>query len=324
MLNIQRYLEESFGLSIRLSLLGQAEQRRLPLYLKGSYEIQQADLDGVKLLFAKPKGNDFTPSQLEKQQFQLKEILQGIIVFVLEDLEPYFRKRLVENKIAFCQPGKQLYVPELLVNLSDLRSPNKAEPKGATLGYPSQCAVLYHLLVGSIEGMPLGEVAKLFVTSAMSVSRIAKELEQHNIITIQGTKEKQMHFVLRAKRQIWERVQELMVSPVKKVFYTDYPLDGEPLAVPSYDSALAKYSELSEGSQPAYAIARNQVDQLDESKGLQLGQYGRSRVEIWAYGPSAFSKSHIVDPLSLYLSMRNEEDERIKTALEQMIDNIQW
>ncbi|WP_113664329.1 hypothetical protein [Pedobacter nanyangensis] len=324
MTNIQRYLEENFGLSLRLSQLGEEDRRRLPLYLKGSYEIQKADFDKVKLLFVRPKGNDYTPSQLEKQQFQLREILNGVIVFVLEDLEPYLRKRLIESRIAFCQTGKQLYIPELLVNLNDLRGKNKAETKKSTLGYTSQCALIYHLLLGSIEDIPLGEVAKLLVTNAMSISRIAKELEQHQIISIEGTKEKQMHFIPATKRKIWEEVQNLMNSPIKKVFYTDFPLGNEPLAIPSYDSALAKYTTLSEGNQPAYAIARNKIDSLDEDKGLELGQYGRSRVELWAYDPAAFSRSRVVDPLSLYLSMRNEEDERIKIALEQMIDNIKW
>lgn len=324
MLNIQRYLEESFGLSIRLSKLEDAEQRKLPLYLKGSYEIQKARFDKISLLFVKPKYNDYTPSKLEKQQLQLKEILKGMVVFILEDLEPYLRKRLIENRIAFCQPGKQLYLPELLMNLSDLRSPNKAEARKTTLSYTSQCAVLYHLQLGSIESMPLGDVAKLLMTNAMSISRIARELEQYGIITIQGTKEKQMQFVMPTKRKIWEATKDLMASPVKKIFYTDFSLDGEPLAILSYDSALARYSELSEGNQPAYAVARNQIEELNEKKDLQLGQYGRSRLEIWAYDPQAFSQSGTVDPLSLYISMRNEEDERIKIALEQMIDNIQW
>lgn len=325
MKEIQRYMEESFGLSIKFSKLPEAEMRELPLYLKGGYELEKAYLGNLKLIFARPQQEDYTPGQLEKQRELLSSKLSGIVVFVLNEIEPYMRRRLIGTGVAFIQIDRQLYIPELLLELSDIRKQYRnEEPRKSHLGVQAQLAVLYHLEVGTIEKMPLIEIAKLFGINAMAVSRIVKELDQHEIITIEGTKERQISFNAKGKKKIWESVKDLMVTPVRKIFHTDYPLDSEPKAIPCFDSALAIYSMLSEGRQPSYAISRTDFMVLDEQKSIPLGPYGKFRLEIWAYDASTISRKKVVDPLSLYLSMREVEDERVKMALEEMIDNIQW
>ena len=325
MKEIQQYIEESFGLSIKFAKLPEAEVRELPLYLKGGYELEKAHLNGIKLIFARPKQEDYTPGQLEKQRKLLSDKLSGIVVFVLNQIEPYMRRRLIGSGVAFIQIGRQFYIPELLLELSDIRQKNRSEePKKSHLNLPAQLAVLYHLEVGTIEDMPLVKIARLFGMNAMSISRIVKELDQHDIITVEGTKERQIRFNANDKRQIWESVKEMMVSPVRKIFYTDYPLDSEPKAIPCFDSALARYSMLSEGKQPSYAISRTDFMALEKNKDIPLGSYGKFRLEVWAYDASTISGKKLVDPLSLYLSMRELEDERVKMALEEMIDNIKW
>lgn len=325
MKEIQQYIEESFGLSIKFAKLPEAEVRELPLYLRGGYELEKARLNGIKLIFARPKQEDYTPGQLEKQRKLLSDKLSGIVVFVLNQIEPYMRRRLIGSGVAFIQIGRQFYIPELLLELSDIRQMNRSkEQKKSRLNPPAQLAVLYHLAVGTIEDMPLVEIARLFGMNAMSISRIVKELDQHDIITVEGTKEKQIRFNANDKRQIWESVKKMMVSPVRKIFYTDYPLDSEPKAILCFDSALAKYSMLSEGKQPSYAISRTDFMALEKNKDISLVSYGKFRLEVWAYDASTISGKKLVDPLSLFLSMRELKDERIKMALEEMIDNIKW
>ena len=44
-------------------------------------------------------------------------------------------------------------------------------------------------------------------------------------------------------------------------------------------------------------------------------------VEAWPYAPQILSKGPSVDPLSLYLSMQRDSDERVQMALEQHVKN---
>jgi hypothetical protein len=53
-------------------------------------------------------------------------------------------------------------------------------------------------------------------------------------------------------------------------------------------------------------------------------KFGDNRIEVWLYNPIILSGNKNVDKLSLYLSLKHEEDERIKGALEDLINEIQW
>jgi hypothetical protein len=47
-------------------------------------------------------------------------------------------------------------------------------------------------------------------------------------------------------------------------------------------------------------------------------------LEIWAYDPLVLSAGDTVDPLSLFLSMRDSPDERIQQQLRILLEGIEW
>ena len=47
-------------------------------------------------------------------------------------------------------------------------------------------------------------------------------------------------------------------------------------------------------------------------------------LEIWRYDPAMFATDGIVDPFSLYLSLKDSKDERIQIALEEMMEKLAW
>jgi hypothetical protein len=57
-------------------------------------------------------------------------------------------------------------------------------------------------------------------------------------------------------------------------------------------------------------------------------QEGRYCLEVWKYNPLVLTKGNgtqsLVDPLSLYLSMKHMNDERIAIALEGIINKYIW
>ncbi|MFA7176805.1 MAG: hypothetical protein WC114_06125, partial [Smithellaceae bacterium] len=67
---------------------------------------------------------------------------------------------------------------------------------------------------------------------------------------------------------------------------------------------------------------------------LLIQKYGREalsrkdvqdyEIEVWSYEPALFAMDGVVDRLSLFLSLRDEEDERVEAALEQMMREMQW
>jgi hypothetical protein len=47
-------------------------------------------------------------------------------------------------------------------------------------------------------------------------------------------------------------------------------------------------------------------------------------VERWRYPPEGAAAQGAVDPLSLYLSLRDSKDERIQLALQEIMRQITW
>jgi DNA-binding transcriptional regulator YhcF (GntR family) len=269
---------------------------------------------------------EHTPEQQQKQGQILRELFDLPVVFVLNKLEPWERKRLIERHIAFVQPGRQLYIPDILLDLSDVKLTYRNDNiLKAQLSFPAQLAVLYHLEIHPIENLLLRDIAAELGYSTMTISRIARELEQHQLITLEGVKEKKVFFNQKTPRQQWEKAKRLMNSPIRDIWYTDQiPKDHKDF-LKSNDTALTIYSMINEGKKTSYAIGKNHFRNLTAHGQLDFNRYfGKFRIEVWHYNPGPLSKTDVVDPLSLYLSMQEDEDERVQMALEEMIKEIKW
>jgi hypothetical protein len=48
------------------------------------------------------------------------------------------------------------------------------------------------------------------------------------------------------------------------------------------------------------------------------------QIEIWQYQPELLSKNGIADPLSVYLSLYNTDDERVEIALDSVLESFSW
>jgi len=56
-----------------------------------------------------------------------------------------------------------------------------------------------------------------------------------------------------------------------------------------------------------------------------VGQHfvgGDMEIEIWKYDPELFAREGVVDPLSLYLSLKDTKDEPFQMALEQQVLSV--
>jgi hypothetical protein len=280
---------------------------------------------GQKIIWAEVKNLDVaTPDQLKKHSQVLKEILGNVlVVYVFDTLEPWQRKRLIEKKVGFAEPFRQLYIPELFTLIRDGYSKEKGITKtGNKLKAPAQLFLLYHLQVQRLDGLLLQEIASLLNYSAMTITRSIKDLLSHSLIQVEGTKEKSVIFEFQGK-DLWEKALPFMVSPVRDTWYIDDRPQNEYTRVGG-ENALAYYSMLSEPRQhtivigkDAFRISKPQLGKLDK-------KFGFNKLEVWYYDPTILSKGNEIDKLSLYLSLKEHEDERLQGALKKMINEIVW
>jgi DNA-binding transcriptional ArsR family regulator len=250
-------------------------------------------------------------------------------------VQAYNRKRLIEKRINFIVPGKQLFLPELLVDLRESYPRPKAKQKNEKLLPSAQFLLIYHIIQRyenwKLEEHPFKEIAEKLKYTPMAITNAIDNLKYHELVEVQGEKEKFIHFRY-DRSELWNMVnqQNLLVNPVlKTVFVDENPKDL--FLLESNASALPEYTNLNPSRQKYYAIEKTIFYGLQKSNALvNPNEYeGRYALEVWKYNPLTLvgelpNDLPVVDPLSLYLSVKDSKDERVEMAMDQLLDKYIW
>ena len=115
---IQRYIKDALGLHIALSAW--EGRSSLPFYLQDRYQFATTTLLETPCLLViaqEVHRTDGIRRDLEALQKQLPPAT--LPIYVVERLESYERRRLIEQGVPFLVPGNQLYVPDLAMDLRE-------------------------------------------------------------------------------------------------------------------------------------------------------------------------------------------------------------
>jgi hypothetical protein len=163
----------------------------------------------------------------------------------------------------------------------------------------------------------------------MGISKAVEELIQHGLcVPIEHGKDKMISFNA-DRRELWFQVEPLLSNPILKVVYVDQLPDVISHIQSNY-SALSEYSDMNPNRQRSVVIDKTIFYGLEKSGKLDNvnDREGEYRIEVWKYNPTLFTEllttdDFTVDPISLYLSMKEDNhDERTDTALEHLLNYI--
>lgn len=297
----------------------------LPYFLQDAFHWFEIDLFGHRVVLALDPGESKVAlrdvrSKLEKARATSNQP----ILYVTGALASYERRHLIEQKSPFVVPGNQLYLPDLGIDLREYFRQRMPAPKSLT---PAAQAVLITMLLQSErnEWRP-NELARATGYHSMTLSRVSRELINGELVTLRGEGRVSHLSLSGPPAETWERAQPLFRSPIKRVTW------ATPLPHASHDlsqfpragaSALAHYSMLSEPGSPVYAAGPEQW----LTAGLSfLPDWSPGAIEwqAWSYQPPPFRDGAYVDPLSLTLSLRAEQDDRVQIALDEVKEEFPW
>lgn len=329
-----KYIKEVVGFQMLIHQLSTAIKGKLPLYLRDEYQWFEAELEDKKCLFAVVNTENFGGiSQFGKHFQKVKEITEMPVVAVFDYLEAYNRKRLIEKKIAFVVPDKQLYIPEFIIDLREYSIAAKKK-KGALNPLAQQILLLFILDKENkfeIEQLTFKSLAALFGTNPMGITRAVESLKNQELIEIIGDKEKTIHFIA-DKRNLWlmAKKHRIFINPVQiRVFVDELPQNINLLH--AYDNALTEYTDINPVRQEYYAIEKGMFQALKKTNALinENTYEGRFCFEVWKYNPMTINKllfenNQTVDPLSLLLCYDDNYDERVEMAMEQIERDFIW
>lgn len=280
----------------------------LPIHLHEKYRFIVYEIVGEEYLVLLPLlEGESTPETIKKHISVIGKSWDGEVIYLHSAISHYNRKRLIERKISFVIPGNQMYLPILGL---DLREHMKRfrEPKRKKISPATQSAVLYVLYNWKIEKFSPSSLAKRLGYSQMTLTRAFNEIEAAGLGESTNDWRMRMLRFESEKGGLWENALSYFNSPIKKrlkaVCHNSLPitLAGQ--------SAMEYYKMLSGPPQPIYAISDKEW-----SRRLKLGDFtevldhepGSVEIEVWRYSPELFAKNGVVDPLSLYLSLKKED-----------------
>lgn len=301
----------------------------LPQYLEHRYAVYGIRVDGRPIHAILLKGDETPPpTVLRKQVHQLLELVgaqQGGYCLVAEQLPSYLRRRLIEMRMPFVIPGRQVYWPAL-GNLETTQRVRRLPPKPVDRLAPAAQQLLIAMLLSRLpRPMTVTGAAEVLRYTEMSISRAVKELEGAELVVSSEHGRLRTFTLAFEPRETWARALPKLRSPVidtVRVMRCDLP---DTISIIAGESALAECSELAQPAEPVFAIASRVWTRLHRKVPIiPTLDEGTCRLELWRYVPEATAERGLADPLSLFLSLRDNPDDRMQLALETMMERMQW
>ncbi len=259
-----------------------------------------------------------TPLKYRNATERIESVVDMPVVALLESLPYYERERLINQGVYFIVSDKYAFLPSIIANV---RATEKRKQPSA-LTPAAQYILLFHLLSDTTKEFTIRELEAVLPYNYVAISRAFVNLEELRLCKVEkgdgGTK------IIRfddARRELWNRSQKYLASPVKRVLYSDTPPEGN-FSV-SGINALSHYSHLNPEPYGSVAI----WDRLFADSSIPYNEIeGNYKIEIWKYPTSMPGQpdGKIVDKLSLYLSMKDDPDARVEKELEILIENMPW
>lgn len=289
----------------------------LPLYITRTFTIKKAVVNDIICIMLIPKEDLPTIPNLIKQMTYIKNLEQNPIFLNLSHLSNYKKEHLLKNRIPFILATQLAYLPFMGTILTN---------KHVCIEKPDQFTMSAQLLFiwilyRNTNRFFIMEALSELPFSGMTMTRAYRYLTRANLF-IEKKEGRKIYLATNyAKKELFEKAKPYLISPIYKTGYIDQEA-LLPEMIESGTLALSNYTMINPSYPLAYALDKkykgliHMNDELTDPK-------TQVKVELWEYDPSLFSKNRKhIDVISLAISLLNNEDERIESAIEDLIHRI--
>lgn len=318
---VELYLKENIDEHITVEPW--LNESNFPIFLRNSYNFYEMKVIGNRCILIEALDEMPNIDKIQKHIKQIENLTNCQLVLYYKDITRYRRKSLIENRIPFVIEDGQMYLPFLGLDLKKVQEHFEKEVKAFTTS--TQIAYL-HFLYYKEDIVNMTEFAEKMGFTKMTASRALNDLYRANLITyeIGGKTGRSKEYKRIPDPDYFLKGQEYLKTPVRKIMYVkSRPLD----ALHAGFDALARLSMISPPGHPVMAVDRNKLnkeqieivrnkDIIKDSKFVEL--------QLWDYDPKLFSNKNHVDLMSLYASLKEETDERVEQALDEVLRGEPW
>ena len=305
------------GKVLALSPMKKEELKGIPIDMKLKFQFYRATFNenAFCLLETKKEENHASIDCLKLAE-RLKDILHLPVVFLFRNLLFVERNRLIDRGVYFIVSGKFAFLPFLIINYKET-----THKKAEGLSSVAQYITLYHLQIDNMSGWSMADMESKLPYTYVTISRAFKNLEELHLCTIEIDENRVKRiFFEGTKKEVWERSLPYLKNPIKKKLYCDDIVTDLPFTEGGI-TALAHYTSLNPNGTKTYVMDAKGYKDLQHNSIFvnQNDVEGNICIEIWNYPPL---HQYYADPLSLYLTLRDDRDPRIEKELELMINKL--
>lgn len=290
----------------------------LPNFIHARYRIQVVTLDGKEAVFVYPLGELDSVSTVKKHLDRIRQTEGFPTVLVLDHLTYRQKEYLLRDRIPFVVDGRQIYLPFMAVYLQER---GDSERQDTTAFLPSaQLLFLYYLYHGC-EELQTSDAAQMLALTSTSISRATRQLEERGLIKTEKRGVQKVILSCKTPEEMFRTAKGILTDPVKRTVYIPRSKIQKDMFLSGY-SALAEYSMINPPEVPCFAAYSISALEKESTARLQNADT-QCALQLWRYDPGKLATGRCADRLSLALALRNDRDERIEDAVDDML-NCLW
>lgn len=290
----------------------------ISVYLSSSYYLYRMFALGREFVIAEPKDYTADASAAAKGAKKLESALGLEVVLYLHDLPRQKRRALIALRRGFLTREGDMYLPSLAISFVPATDAPVVDQRSFS---PAQQIIFLFCLYNAKDGILQADIQEATGLSAGSVSSALSLFVDWHLLecTVGGRTGRQRRYYIRSVADYYKSGIEYFGDPVKERLIAPMPTDQEGLLLGGL-SALSARSDLVDSGRHVYALSPKQAKDI-------LGQVTDSSeycgFQILKYDPLLFSNNRLVDPVTMLLTI-DEDDERIRMAIKEAMKGYEW
>lgn len=246
----------------------------------------------------------------------LKKTTNRPLILLFKSLKGHQRKTLISHRINFIELTGNVYLPDALLILQKAKEEVEEYPN--QLSQWAKMAIIKQILDANLNDKTISDLAEKFNISKMHASRLTQELKNSKIITIETIGvTKKINFP--TKKELWKKALAFVQTPVIKKLYTDVkPKLGKFAGL----TALGELTMLDGRGHTTLAIGKKEYLEIKDQLNPVDKEIAKYCIEIWDWNPDILTDKNTVDPVSLYMSLKDSDDDRIQIALKELLNEV--
>ena len=301
----------------------------LPLYMvqgRNFFKVVVCEIPFIVVAVA--ENERFSADALTRQIEKYEQAVLVSVVLFFEKTGAIQQKALIKYCIPFLSFPSVMFLPFLGIAMQKRRAKKVEASVDAQKKLMPQSQVLFLYMLYKVKSafVSKAEAARATGLSAMAVSRCSRELESHGLVKLQERGRVVQMTCAAIGRELFEKAIPYLINPVEKTIVIlgtsqneNFPKAGE--------SALSALTMLGSPEMVTCAcdksdISSSTIDYTEDARWIYSEKL--LNVQVWRYSPNPFAANGLVDPVSLYMSLKDSVDERVQASLEELMKNVKW